>query len=371
MKLHIFNPEHDIALAHNNPYFTAPHAGRQLRADLGFIPALWASDGDLVLVDDVAAALEHVRHLKCRIPEVLFITKNDLKSVETDVAEERSRVSSSLQIEPWGWDLAIHHQLKKAGISPAFMPSAERLRRIRMISGRQWTAEMLMKVLPGFADGVFDVPRSAASVDELVRLYERHYDSSAVLKEPWSSSGRGVRYVRGSLTPPMLNWVARVIAQQGHIMLEPYYDNKVKDFAAEFLAHPDGTITYEGLSLFHTTKGAYSGNIIASEQEKRQMLSRHVSLADLDAVVAVIIQCMRSYLQNVYVGPFGVDMMALGGGLLYPCVELNLRRTMGHVALAVTPSEPSPQRLLRITYTDRYHLQLMNTFENVINNSLM
>ena len=76
-------------------------------------------------------------------------------------------------------------------------------------------------------------------------------------------------------------------------------------------------------------------------------------------------------LKNVYVGPFGVDMMTLGGGMLYPCVELNLRRTMGHVALAVTPSEPSPQRLLRITYTDRYHLQLMNTFENVINNSLM
>ena len=64
MKLHIFNPEHDIALAANQPRFTAPHAGRQLRADLGFLPALWADDGDLVLVDDVEAALEWVRHVK-------------------------------------------------------------------------------------------------------------------------------------------------------------------------------------------------------------------------------------------------------------------------------------------------------------------
>ena len=43
MKLHIFNPEHDLALAANLSNFTAPHAGRQLRADLGFIPAIWAA----------------------------------------------------------------------------------------------------------------------------------------------------------------------------------------------------------------------------------------------------------------------------------------------------------------------------------------
>ncbi|MFC2767230.1 MAG: hypothetical protein ACFN27_07805 [Prevotella sp.] len=57
MKLHIFNPEHDIALAANLEQFTPPHAGRALRADLGFIPALWAEPGDFVLVEDVDAPL--------------------------------------------------------------------------------------------------------------------------------------------------------------------------------------------------------------------------------------------------------------------------------------------------------------------------
>ena len=52
MTLHIFNPEHDIALASGLSNFTAPHAGRQLRHDLGFLPALWAGEGDVVLVDD-------------------------------------------------------------------------------------------------------------------------------------------------------------------------------------------------------------------------------------------------------------------------------------------------------------------------------
>ena len=50
MTIHLFNPEHDIALASNLANFTAPHAGRQLRADLGFLPALWAEEGDTILV---------------------------------------------------------------------------------------------------------------------------------------------------------------------------------------------------------------------------------------------------------------------------------------------------------------------------------
>ena len=62
MKLHIFNPEHDLALAANLKQFTAPHAGRQLRSDLAFIPALWAEEGDLVLVDDIDFAKNRVRH---------------------------------------------------------------------------------------------------------------------------------------------------------------------------------------------------------------------------------------------------------------------------------------------------------------------
>ena len=47
MTLHIFNPEHDIALASGLANFTAPHAGRQLRHDLGFLPAIWAQEGDV------------------------------------------------------------------------------------------------------------------------------------------------------------------------------------------------------------------------------------------------------------------------------------------------------------------------------------
>ena len=67
--LHLFNPEHDIALAAGLSNFTAPYAGRKLRTDLAYLPALWAAEGDVVLVDDVIytgrtvrAAIEAVFH---------------------------------------------------------------------------------------------------------------------------------------------------------------------------------------------------------------------------------------------------------------------------------------------------------------------
>ena len=49
--IHIFNPEHDIALGAHVEQFTAPHAARQLRHDLGFLPMIWAEEGDKVIVE--------------------------------------------------------------------------------------------------------------------------------------------------------------------------------------------------------------------------------------------------------------------------------------------------------------------------------
>ena len=67
MTLHIFNPEHDIALAANLANFTAPHAGRQLRADLDFLPALWAQEGDQVLVENPDHAAKQWKRLVSRL----------------------------------------------------------------------------------------------------------------------------------------------------------------------------------------------------------------------------------------------------------------------------------------------------------------
>ena len=55
--------------------------------------------------------------------------------------------------------------------------------------------------------------------------------------------------------------------------------------------------------------------------------------------------------------------MIVKGGLLHPCVEINLRRTMGHVALALQQlihpddDDTDDRRIMRIDY-DGSHYKL-------------
>ncbi len=342
MKLQIFNPEHDLALAANQANYTAPHAGRQLRNDLSFIPALWADEGDLVLVDDIDDAYDKVRHLGSHfINKVEFITKAQL----AEVFRKTMLVDS---VHPWGWDKTLVSQLKRLGCPEIMLPTAESLDKIRLLSSRQWSASTLASDV----DYVCDVESLEKAIADR---------GKAVVKAPWSSSGRGVRYASLG-DQPVVNWAANVIRQQGGVTVEPYY-NKVKDFGMEFEV-VDGKVLYRGLSIFETVKGAYTGNILASEVEKEEMLAEYIDLRHLEEIREKIIGKMEPAVRNVYSGPFGIDMMVCadeeGKTFVNPCVELNLRRTMGHVALALGVSDKSSRHLMRVDFDgNRYHLRVL------------
>lgn len=362
MKLHIFNPEHDIVLATNVGQFTAPHAARELRGDLGFLPALWADEGDAVLVDDVMKATSALRHLRKYAADVLLVSPSDLAA---------SPFLAQCEPQVWGWDNAVVAQLRRTGMSEG-LPTDEQLEEIRRLSSRTWAASHLLPALRNAVAG------TTGEATVLTSFSEQDFVSLIpfVLKAPWSSSGRGIRYVQ---TLEQLNrnatWARRVIARQGGIMLEPYY-NKVSDFAMEYEVTANGEVVYRGLSLFRTQNGAYTGSIIATEEAKDEMLSRYVTSQQLEAVRQTVADILAPVLRGVYAGPFGIDMMVVAregvsGFLLHPCIELNLRRTMGHVALSLPCDATMPQRLMRICYSGNYRLQVMNTNENVLDGFLL
>ena len=241
------------------------------------------------------------------------------------------------------------------------MPSDGQLEAIRRLSSREWAAAHLQ------GQAVF-----VANLTELEHVIDDW--RACVLKSPWSCSGRGVRYVGGKLDTSTAKWVANIIARQGGIAIEPYY-NKVIDFGMEFEAGADGTITYCGLSLFHTVKGAYVGNLLVSEQEKEDFLARYISRETLRKAREKAIKVISPAMRNLYQGPFGIDMMLYrpkevneteGASdtpqplKLNACVELNLRRTMGHVALVLRAlGNKYERRLMRIEYDgNRYHLRV-------------
>mgnify|MGYP000845861421 FL=1 len=351
MTLHIFNPEHDIALAYDNKYFTAPHAGRLLRHDLDYLPVLWAAEGDYVLVENIGSAQQHALRLQRYGEQVNFVSRNDVERLSEHIDN----------VSPWGWDAALKFQLEQVGVKTAVLPTDKELADIRKLSNRQFSSTMLEGLQTQLANPV--LLGKAFYADCFAKLESMLQTiGKAVIKAPWSSSGRGVRYVDSILEPALANWAKNVIKMQGGIMIEPYY-NKVKDFGVEFYSDAEG-VHYAGLSVFHTVNGAYLGNSLADEVEKKSILSTYISEGLLNDVIISLEQLLTSQLRGVYRGPLGVDMMIVAaekGFMLHPVVEINLRRTMGHVALSLSKRHELSDRIMRIDYDGaHYHLHLVH-----------
>lgn len=336
MRLHVFNPEHDLALAANLSNFTAPHAGRQLRADLGYIPALWAAEDDVVLVENVEDAEWRYR-LLVRRPFGRFVEKGQIAKLPL------------MGVDVWGWDQAVRAFLLRQGVLVPLLPSEERLATIREFSHRRYASEILAQLQ---GEGLTGEAMMTDSMDVLQDRLERV--GCLVVKAPWSSSGRGVRFVEDHLSRYDEGWARNIIARQGHVMMEPHY-NKVKDFGMEFESDGEGHVSCLGLSLFHTSNGAYTGNIMASEEEKLEMISNYVPKDLLIDVRQKILMMTGAMFKGRYQGLFGIDMMIVAradqtGFLLHPCVEINLRRTMGHVALSLAPYIKGLPKVMHIDY---------------------
>ncbi len=351
MTLHIFNPEHDIALAYDNKYFTAPHAGRQLRNDLEYLPALWTKGGDYVLVENVTSAQQHARRLLRYSEQVHFVSRSDIESLSDQISE----------VSPWGWDSAIKFQLQQIGVKDTLLPDDKTLADIRRLSNRKFSSRVL-KELQSSLTNTF-LLGEATYIDNMPELESLLQETGkAVIKAPWSSSGRGVRYIDTVLDAALTNWTKNVIKSQGGIMIEPYY-NKVKDFGMEFYADSEG-IHYAGLSLFHTVNGAYVGNSLADESEKLSALSAYIPEDFLGKVAQNLEQLLTSHLKGIYTGALGVDMMIVAaneGFKLHPVVEINLRHTMGHVALTLSAQKVFHDRMMRIDYDgSHYHLHIVH-----------
>ena len=284
----------------------------------------------------------------------------DVEFIERD--QLKHFLPKQVDVDAWGWDRAV------ADVFGELSPwNAEQTEAIRKASSRVFFTE---EILPGLADidsSVLGVSYVISSLEELAPLLasvnsEGNY--KYVVKAPWSSSGRGVRYVDIHTADyeqtNITGWIRNVIKAQGAVTVEPFY-RKVKDFGLEFTIDKEGVVEYKGLSLFETVNGQYVGNILDSEDNKLEMLSRYVSVELLGKIISRLQSVVSSKLKGVYHGPFGVDMMVVsneaGYGFRVAFAELNLRRTMGHVALSLSKNI-SEQRVMRIEMNERYRLHV-------------
>ena len=287
MTLYIFNPENDMALADGKPGYTPPQQIQQMRRELWWLPEWWAEEGDIVWN-----------------------------------GEERLNLSDDTKIRPWGWSPALCHQLKQAGVQESLLPSAKELEQIRQLSHRQTAVALLGELreqlpLDGHICGESVLCQSIEETEDAINKY-----GEAMLKLPWSSSGRGIRQVQAKDTSPLRGrW-------KGSIVVERLL-HKIADFALEFWLDGKGGVEYRGLSLFYTNeRGAYLGNWVAPEGQKLAWLAQYVPLQYLQEIRKWWEERLNRF---DYSGPVGIDMMLAQEGIC-PCIEVNWRWTMGLVS---------------------------------------
>lgn len=293
MTLYVFNPENDMALADGHPGYTPPVQIQQMRRELWWLPQWWAEDEDIVWN-----------------------------------GEERLNLSDDTRILPWGWSPALCHQLKQAGVQESLLPSRKELEQIRQLSHRQTAVSLLQELrselpLDGHFAGNSVLCRSIEEAEETANAY-----GEALLKSPWSSSGRGLMKTDN---PQWKAWASRILKAQGSIVVEQFL-HKVTDFALEFWLDGKGGVEYRGLSLFYTNeRGAYLGNWVAPEEQKLAWLAQYIPLQYLQEIRAWWTARLSRF---DYAGPVGIDMMLAQEGIC-PCIEVNWRWTMGLVSCLV------------------------------------
>lgn len=329
--LYIYNPENDIALAYDaSVRFTPPRQAAML-ARYGALLMSWiASDGDYVYVpepldEEYASSL---RRWQVDVPDRFGLKSKIVHAFPTDALPE-----------PWGWSVHIARTLVKGGVS---LPRqiASHLEEMRNLSHRRISIEINCRLRQSLrlswgdsvcAEGAEEIDDTEA-MDSVLSCR----GGDVFVKSPWSSSGRGVVDGRTLSSERLRERCRAIVAAQGSVLIEPAYD-KVADFAMLFRSDGCGNVSFVGLSMFTTERGAsYSGNIIDSDDAIFARLKDYVPAALLCDIRNELIAILSDLAGNAYRGYLGVDMMIVnvsdGKFAVVPCVELNLRCTMGVIA---------------------------------------
>ncbi|MDE6206900.1 MAG: hypothetical protein K2M55_03735 [Muribaculaceae bacterium] len=323
-RLHFFYPQNDLALARDVDHFTAPPAAQRLAMAGQTLPLWFGDEGDTVIDDGING-----RWYK------QMCDKFDIKVLPFGGWKD------DMIAAPWGWSKSCRRPLAERGVPMTAMPSDESLEAIRQLSHRRTSAEIASRLAQKLSFPIAPAAVELHSGDEVTAFVAEAKD--AILKLPWSSSGRGIIPVSTADLDSRRQSIEGAIARQGSIMGELRL-NKVFDFALLYSMY-GGKCRFDGFSVFNTqASGAYSSNLLAGDEVLRSLIEEHVPAEQLDALMDALPPILEDIIGDAYSGPIGMDMLACTGRdfVLAPAVELNLRNTMGHVCRRLFDKHISP-----------------------------
>ncbi len=337
-RLFLYNPTCEMAIANGQVSYMPPRNLAVFEHDMASFPFVFAKPKDFILVPDREGhSLAHLEEIGWEMPG-LVTTPADLP---TDALDD------GVELHPWGWSPAVYRRFLQ------FMPHVSASWPKNLFYNWNPRLATLLSRETGYR--LLEIVRSLYEADKrsysLLKLPEKpivitnEHDLSnvvqsfplpAVIKTPWSASGRGLYRIRNVADDPAQSpWVKGMLRRQKKLYAEAWLD-KVQDVSFHFWLHPRH-VEYLGHNYFYTEpSGQFGGCAIGLPQNLTNNLIDPGRVAEALAQAAHLLtkglQTMQ--LNHEYTGPLGIDALFFRHGeggevVLNPCVEANLRYTMG------------------------------------------
>lgn len=318
MILH-FNPSCEMAVRQGRDSYTPPRGIAAMEDDLAALMTFVSADGDCIVGPEPDHEL--IEFWEPHVGRREYISWNE--------ASQRARQGET--IAPWGMSKAV---LCKFGLT-------ERARRWawRDMLSRRTSVMTEWGIARATATSPTAKPIIAATEAEFrAAMADTSRTSNGVaIKSLWSAAGRGVRFFGGQEdADAAMTYGMNCIRSDGGAVVETRL-RRLAEFSYLFTAK-GGEVKYEGINRYHSTDGGAMGWELAGPQPYIYDTSA------LDGDIAQSATNLASILRNVltgtgYEGPIGVDAMVYSGkdgaAHLRPCMEVNVRHCMGHVAQGV------------------------------------
>lgn len=314
MEVYWFNPDNDLALACGATNYTPTRFARQFAHDLQLLPCWIAQPGDCVVCDDTS--------LQPWVDEqgldIRLVTPQELPSL------------GEASFRPWGWSAAMRRRLELCGVEECLLPSSQRIEQWRQLSHRR-TSIAIHQQLRQLCDVPFpEPPVELSHLDDIQAFAAEH--PGCFVKEPWSGSGHGIYR---AIDPQAQDFVQRctgALRRQGSMLCEAALD-RMMDFAVE-VECCEQAAHFEGFSIFESDFHLqYSHGIVDSTAALHKHIASHFPA--VDSVVNALLRTLNQMVAPCYTGHLGVDMLLFhrpdGTIGINPCVEMNLRTTMGTI----------------------------------------
>ncbi len=329
-ELFYFNPTCEMAIANGSSTYTPPKHLEKFRNDLSVLPIYFGDAQDLVLIDGT-------------VPNHFF---DDLKNKGWDlplVVNRSEDIPPELlplnKLSPWGWSPAVIrrmqpfiHLLGESEESRQMVCWKEEHKvMMSRLTGQKLSQLVKAVLLP---DGYISIPEVALRVDNMPQLIdmEREMTTPILLKTPWSASGRGLFKIRSrDEKVAESKWIKSKFKQQGFLMAEPFLD-KIQDLSFHFKKEL-GRVFFLGTTYFKSeSDGRFVGCYIGIPEID---ISRTFPLQEVVEQASNLLKKSLHDLKEIenYNGYIGIDALLfyddVGEIKLHPCIEVNLRYTMG------------------------------------------